>query len=368
MEEVLSRFPHLGVKIFVQLIDKDLQNCQKVSTSWNTFINNQRFSSIRIIKNHIKKVNKNYNASPKKWQHMFQGIETETVKKFALEITKYPFSHMNSTLMHLVLEYQRIFEENDELVQIIKAIFATIEKDDDRNPEDRLGITPLHIAVEIQNFAVFQEIAKNCTDIAPKNIAWYTPLHFAARCGNLPTCKFLIDHVENINPETKESKQTPLHFASENGHLEIVKMFIQHPKINKNHRNIMGQTSLHLAAEKGNFQICKYIIENRSKINPVDEVKKTPLHHAAEKGHLEVYKMMIKHPKINKNPRSLMGQTPLHFAAKNGNYQVCKFAIQNGSKINLVDVYGKTPFHYAAENEHFEVYEMMFRNSPERWQ
>ena len=63
-----------------------------------------------------------------------------------------------------------------------------------------------------------------------------------------------------------------------------------------------------------------------------------------------------------------MGQTPLHFAAKNGNYQVCKFAIQNGSEINLVDVYGKTPFHYAAENEHFEVYEMMFRNSPERWQ
>ena len=57
MEEVIARFPDLGTKIFDHLNNEDLQNCLKVSRSWNTFIYSQKSYWIRIIKKFVKESN-----------------------------------------------------------------------------------------------------------------------------------------------------------------------------------------------------------------------------------------------------------------------------------------------------------------------
>ena len=50
-----------------------------------------------------------------------------------------------------------------------------------------------------------------------------TPLHKAAKVGDLEKCKLIIKHVENKNPNIKT---TPLHLAAWNGHLSVCKLIV----------------------------------------------------------------------------------------------------------------------------------------------
>lgn len=60
--------------------------------------------------------------------------------------------------------------------------------------------------------------ANNAKDVvtAPDN-AGYTALHYAARNGNLDTCKILIQYGADINALTKSARATPLHKAAASG-------------------------------------------------------------------------------------------------------------------------------------------------------
>ena len=49
LEEVCTRFPHLGVKIFDILDNKSLGTCKKVSPKLSDFIGNQKFYWIHMI-------------------------------------------------------------------------------------------------------------------------------------------------------------------------------------------------------------------------------------------------------------------------------------------------------------------------------
>ena len=42
MEEIISRFPHIGEDIFKELNSKDFCKSKKICRSWNDFITNQR--------------------------------------------------------------------------------------------------------------------------------------------------------------------------------------------------------------------------------------------------------------------------------------------------------------------------------------
>ena len=50
MEEILFRFPHLTENIFRRLKNKDLVKCRLVSTAWKTLLDDQKFMSLRTIK------------------------------------------------------------------------------------------------------------------------------------------------------------------------------------------------------------------------------------------------------------------------------------------------------------------------------
>ena len=50
MEEVILRFPHLGVQIFAQLEYPSLARCRETTETWQDFINNEKFYKKRIQK------------------------------------------------------------------------------------------------------------------------------------------------------------------------------------------------------------------------------------------------------------------------------------------------------------------------------
>ena len=50
MEEVLIRYGHIGLKIFQQLNNQSLANCNKVSQFWQDFIHREKISYFQTFK------------------------------------------------------------------------------------------------------------------------------------------------------------------------------------------------------------------------------------------------------------------------------------------------------------------------------
>ena len=79
MEELLLRIPGLGENIFSQLGNKSLADCKMVSKTWNNFISDQKFPSIRIIQKHVTNFDKS-------WRKSIKNTNTDMVKELATAV------------------------------------------------------------------------------------------------------------------------------------------------------------------------------------------------------------------------------------------------------------------------------------------
>ena len=82
IEEVFLRFTHLENDIFDSLDNTSIVRCRKRSRDWKSFIDNQKFHWIRIIKQHDKRVNKNHFDNQLEWKKLFKKIKIEAVRNF----------------------------------------------------------------------------------------------------------------------------------------------------------------------------------------------------------------------------------------------------------------------------------------------
>ena len=148
-----------------------------------------------------------------------------------------------------------------------------------------------------------------------KDVNGTTPLHEAARYGNLQECKMIIDNVENKNPRN-DYGNTPLFFALMGGHLSVFQ-FIFNNVEEKNPKNNNGETLLHHAVYKGHFEMFKLIFDEIEDKNPVDVFKNTILHWAAKMGHLEICKYIVskvEDKNLTINSKNIANNTPLESA------------------------------------------------------
>jgi len=105
------------------------------------------------------------------------------------------------------------------------------------------GCTPLHEAAGYPNpkrLEIFKLIFDNVEDKEPKDKEGRTPLHHAAKYGNLEVCKLIMGEIEDKNP-TDTAGWTPLHCAAQNGHEEIYNL-IASQVVDKNPRACDGTT------------------------------------------------------------------------------------------------------------------------------
>ena len=76
MEEVLSRFGHIGDQIFEELDSQTLSKCGIVGESWNLFLDQGKVRPFRIIKTYT-------NLAEKKLRKYIKKIKVEAVKEYA---------------------------------------------------------------------------------------------------------------------------------------------------------------------------------------------------------------------------------------------------------------------------------------------
>lgn len=147
-----------------------------------------------------------------------------------------------------------------------------------------------------------------------------TPLHLAAKNGQIEMVKFLIKRGANVNAQSAVNKLTPLHCA---------------------------------AVRKNNKEIIEILIKKGANVNALDESKNTPLHSASAEGHnscQEVIKTLIKNG-ANVNAKNKDGWTPLHVAASYfSSERIIETLIERGVNVNAVDEDKRTPLHVAASS------------------
>ena len=156
METFIERFPHIAEKVFEQLDDKTLTKCKEVSQIWKQFIDDRNLPWVRIV-------------------------QIPTVLTFG------------KTYLHLAAETGQT------------ATFKTIfQNEDEKNPSDIKGITPLHIAsnyglIEIVELLI-QSSVRFKIDLNTKGGLFdQTAFHMACMKNQTKTAELLIQKSSSFN-------------------------------------------------------------------------------------------------------------------------------------------------------------------------
>lgn len=116
-----------------------------------------------------------------------------------------------------------------------------------------------------------------------------TPIHLAAKQGNIQITKLLIQAVEEVgdDPITFDHRQrTPIHYAAGSGHGHVLLELLESTEepITPDNR---GKTPIHWAAESGQSDVIKYLVDRTDNPVATDLFDWTPIHYAAKRGDVE---------------------------------------------------------------------------------
>ena len=125
------------------------------------------------------------------------------------------------------------------------------------------GKNALHLAATTNNLALMVLLLKikdaSCLINQPDS-QLITPLHDAARCGQLNQVTLLLDNgaMASITSEG----YSPLHYACEEGHLSVAKKLLERHPFQKDLSTKNKSTALHLAALRGHATIVKFLLDS----------------------------------------------------------------------------------------------------------
>jgi len=129
-----------------------------------------------------------------------------------------------------------------------------------------------------------------CGKSQPPDIS---PIHDAARKGNIEAVKQHIAAGTDVNAKDDKFGWTPLHHAAWNGRTEIAELLIAAGADVNAKDDKFGWTPLHRAALNGRYAIAELLIAKGANVSATDEDGVTPLHTATDRGHIEVVELLI---------------------------------------------------------------------------
>ena len=254
--------------------------------------------------------------------------------------------------------FQAIKSQNLIIVQEVLKIRVDV------NIQDEKDSTPLHLAAELGDPMIVEELLKNGADPNSKyDKLGDTPLHRAINLDQMKVVEKLLDFGVNVDLQSNTLK-SPLHFAVEGSNLTIVKKLLKH-KAFVDSQDVRKSTPLHVCAFVGNIKIAKELLKYGAKINRLNENGNSALYIAIHKKMFEMAEFLLEYGAIyvGKRYENYVSDISriLHDASYEGHFQVCKIVLENGASVD-----GNTdqmsPLHFAAEDEYLDILELLIKH------
>lgn len=148
------------------------------------------------------------------------------------------------------------------------------------NPNEFLqesGLTPLTAACTRGLTDIATKLMDNGAVLFPTKSSW-NPLLAACAQDDLALFKILLNKASVQDLECAfEHIVTPLHMAAKRGNLDAIKEMEKIKNLNVNARNQLGNTPLHLAAKEGFQEVCEYLLEKGANSGIENKEKKIPV-------------------------------------------------------------------------------------------
>jgi ankyrin repeat protein len=280
----------------------------------------------------------------------------------------------------------------------------------DANARDTNSVTPLHEAIERGNLDIAQLLISHGADVnafvyrgdleAPRTEAQAhgdmlvsggadenargkdksSPLHEAAKRGNLKTAQLLIGHGADVNI-LDDQRDTPLHKAlrprssfprrgrltvqepreehQENSTFEIVELLVK-GGADVNVRNIHHSIPLYEAVEIGSLDVVRSLLNRGAIVNTLGRNGDSPLHKAVQSQKLDTMELLLERG-ADVNIRNMYSSTPLHEAVHSGNLDIMRLLIDHGTNVNSPDYQGDSPLRKALRSQKPDVVELLLK-------
>ena len=197
MEEVFSRFPHIGEDIFDLLDEKSLENCKKVCRIWKKFIDdpNQKLKWIQEIKenekNAVIRVSKTFEDIPLK--DFMSGPKPKWSKLRILDLREF-VNRLNNV------------KNESKLIEMFLEKYAELKVELNAKSKE---MTIFHWACYIGQSKLVNILLQKSTnlkiDLNAKDKYGGTAFHWACAFGNTKIVKMMIENAESskLNFQTK---------------------------------------------------------------------------------------------------------------------------------------------------------------------
>lgn len=168
-----------------------------------------------------------------------------------------------------------------------------------------------------------------------------TPMHEAARNGDLEIVLILLDSRHGVNLEARDSEGcTPLAYAVCCGHADVVEALIDRRADLENVDDVHEATPLLNACYQQNEELAMTLIVKGARVDPGDKRGQTALHLACGvDGDRDLWKLveMLLHNGADVNAKSQNQRSPLHYAARWGKLESMRLLLENGSDLEAKD-------------------------------
>ncbi|XP_068748124.1 serine/threonine-protein phosphatase 6 regulatory ankyrin repeat subunit B-like isoform X2 [Montipora capricornis] len=248
---------------------------------------------------------------------------------------------------------------NNESIEDLKELmdFEILDDDVHQTCKEENGDSPLHIAARKGNVEICRLLVQSGAKTDAKNADGNTILHIAAELGDVAMARFLYSAKAKPNIVNNDG-DTPLHLACQRKHVSIVDLLLAKFSANIGIPNKKSDTPLFIAVRVNCPQAIKQLLNSAQADQDVKAGRSasgdTLLHLAVDNKDIEVVKSLVQ-AGAPPDEQNNVGKTPLHIAAIKGDEEMVKFLHTAKANPNILDNEEMTPLHYAAHGGHQAV-------------
>ena len=186
-------------------------------------------------------------------------------------------------------------------------------------------------------------------------------MHLAAASGDVRTLGHLLENGADINARD-QGGLTPLHGAARFGNLGAVRLLLSREGIEIDPKNSLGYTPLCMAMMFRYFDVARELIRRGADVNSKNRAGFTMLHGAVALGRKDEAEILLEASGIDVDARSGSGLTPLHFAAQRSRMGIARLLIAGGADVNARASDGSTPLIVAIKSLDIDMALLLMRS------